>query len=135
MQQVESSQDAMLAALDRYGADLANWPEALRATAQDKAMRDSQFLAAFTEAQALQRLLRGLPEEPVPADLWGKLFAVPERYAQTSLAVLWSMLGRFGRVGSLAAFAGALMCGVMLGSLDASDSIDAFAAMDSFGLL
>ncbi len=107
--------DEMLTMLDKHGADLRAWPEALRGQAQELAARDPQFLASLSTQQRLQQLLRQLPEEPMPAELWGKLFALPKRQAQLSLAVLWEIMGRFGRFGSAAGLASALVFGVWLG--------------------
>lgn len=107
--------DEMTDMLDRCGADIGAWPEPWRAQAQERAARDPQFLASLSAQQRLQQLLRRLPDAPVPAELWTKLFALPKRQAQLSLAVLWEMLGRFGRVGSAAGLASALMFGVWLG--------------------
>ncbi len=135
-------QDEFNAALERYGADMTNWPQAQQEPARALALRDTASQNALATAQRLQGLLRALPDEPVPAELWGKLFAVPERAAQVSLAVLWSMLGRFGRLGSAVAFAGALMAGVMLAGMDVSafdasgaESLDTLSTAAVWGLL
>ncbi|MBP7252564.1 MAG: hypothetical protein KBA75_03655 [Alphaproteobacteria bacterium] len=135
-------QDEFIEAVERYGADIANWPQSLQEPARALALRDSACQNALATAQQLQGLLRSLPDTPVPAELWGKLFAVPERAAQVSLAVLWSMLGRFGRVGSAAAFAGALLAGVMLAGMDVSvfdasgaESLETLSTAAVWGLL
>lgn len=114
--------DDLLTMLDRYGADLRAWPEAWRHQAQECAARDPQFLASLSAQQRLQQLLRQMPEEPVPAELWGKLFALPKSQAQLSLSVLWNLMGRFGRVGSAAGMASALLFGVWLGTAYPTES-------------
>lgn len=114
------SQDEFIEAVARYGADISNWPKSLQEPARALALRDVGCQNALAQALRLQGLLRTLPDTPVPAELWGKLFAVPEQASQLSLAVFWNMLGRFGRVSSAVAFAGALMVGVMLAGMDVS---------------
>lgn len=131
-----------MTALERYGADMANWPKPLQEPARELAQRDAACQNALAAAQRLQGMLRALPDTPVPAELWGKLFAVPEQAAQISLAVLWSMLGRFGRVGSAVAFTGAMMAGVMLAGMDVSafdaggaESLESLSTAAVWGLL
>lgn len=88
------------------------------------------------EAERLQQLIRHLPEAQISAALWGQLFAIPERYAQASLAVLWTMLGRAGRLGSVMGLASALVLGVWLGVGEAGqEGLDAFAEVSNWGLL
>lgn len=135
-------QDEFIAAVERYGADMSRWPQALQEPARALLLRDAACQSALATAQRLQGLLRALPDAPVPAALWGKLFAVPEQAAQVSLAVLWGMLGRFGRFGSAVAFAGALMMGVMLAGMDVSlfdnssaDGLETLSAAAVWGLL
>lgn len=130
--------DELLTMLDRHGAGLHAWPEALRGQAQELAARDPQFLASLSAQQRLQQLLRQLPEEPVPTELWGKLFALPKRQAQLSLAVLWDMMGRFGRVGSAAGLASALLLGVWLGTAFPTETdagVDDTIEISDIGLL
>jgi hypothetical protein len=88
------------------------------------------------ETERLQQLIRNLPEAQISAALWGQLFAIPERYAQASLAVLWTMLGRTGRLGSVMGLASALVLGVWLGVGEVGqDSMDVFAEVSNWGLL
>lgn len=130
--------DEMLTMLDRYGADISAWPQAWRTQAQERAARDPQFLDNLSAQQRIQQVLRQLPDTPVPAELWTKLFALPKRQAQLSLAVLWMMLGRFGRVGSAAGLASALLFGVWLGTAfptESDASVDDTIEISDFGLL
>jgi hypothetical protein len=64
------------AALDRHGADLARWPEALRAGAADLLREDAEAARLLAAAERVAHLL-GEAVEPIPVDaaLVGRIIA------------------------------------------------------------
>jgi hypothetical protein len=104
--------------LDRYGPELARWPEHERARAREWLIRVPAARAELAAAQRLETLLRELPApKPAPALREAVLAAAPGVRPRRLVALreLWFMLGGLRLAGP--AFAAALLLGITLGAL------------------
>ncbi|MGE0625911.1 MAG: hypothetical protein AB7I04_09385 [Pseudomonadales bacterium] len=126
--------DTFIDNLDRYGGDLDDWPEALRAAARQLAASSPEAAAAAGRARQLADVLAGLPERAAPPALAARIAA----RAATDRSLLSTVGDWFARALWRPALAASvpLALGFALGfSYQQPATTDDAYLLESFGML
>ncbi len=135
--QNEMTPEAFADLLDRYGPDLARWPEDLQGPARGVLDRSEDARTALREAEALATLLDQAPAGEVHAALTARVLAGAPGAVQKSadgwlrgvMGLLWP---EFGWVRPAALMAASLVAGLYVGvtgstAASSDESADLFA--------
>lgn len=112
--------------LDRWGTDLAVWPDSsLADDARRLIDRDATARAHWTEARALDGLLDSVPSHSPTADLADRIVATATESSQPTNVISLAGAGRRRRIGwPSVALAASLVIGLLLGAGVSPDTVD-----------